>query len=218
MTETSPRYDHVSRNIGAAAEAVLEARGDNRKLKRAFEDSPIPMVMVDGGRRYTEVNRSARLWFRVSREEMRAFAIDDLEPAPSPEIIQQAWTRLHASGCVAGRCPVFGRDGSRHEVVYYAIAGIRSGLHLIAFAPANWPEHEFAKVENGGSDSPVSLTPRELELLGLAADGLSGPDLARELFVSPATVRTHFENIHDKLEVRTRAAAVAKAMRLGLIE
>jgi ATP/maltotriose-dependent transcriptional regulator MalT len=149
---------------------------------------------------------------------MRSFAIDDLEPAPSDEVIQQAWSRLHASGCVAGHCPVFGRDGSRHDLVYYALADLKPGLHLIAFAPANWPEQEFEAVENGHSDPPVSLTPRETELLSLAADGLSGPDLARELIVSPATVRTHFENIHEKLEVRTRAAAVAKAMRYGLIK
>ena len=55
-------------------------------------------------------------------------------------------------------------------------------------------------------------------MLALAADGRSGPDLARELVLSPGTVNTHFKNIYAKLDVRTRAAAVAKAMRLGLID
>jgi DNA-binding CsgD family transcriptional regulator len=206
----------VSQNIGAAAEVVLEARGDHHRLMRTFEDSHVPMVMVDGERRYVEVNHVARLWFRVSLEEMRSFAIDDLAPAPSDEVIQQAWAGLHAAGCIAGRCTVYGADGSQLEVVYYALAQVLPERHLIAFAPANWPE--FAAVEIRGPDAAVSLTPRERELLALAADGLSGPDLARELFVSPATVRTHFENIHEKLQVRTRAAAVAKAMRLGMIE
>jgi ATP/maltotriose-dependent transcriptional regulator MalT len=62
-----------------------------------------------------------------------------------------------------------------------------------------------------------TLTPRELEVLELAADGYSGPMIAHDLVISPTMVRTHFEHIYAKLDVRDRAAAVAKAMRLGLI-
>jgi DNA-binding NarL/FixJ family response regulator len=40
------------------------------------------------------------------------------------------------------------------------------------------------------------LTPREIEVLALAAEGLSGPDLAETLALSSATVNTHFKNIH----------------------
>jgi ATP/maltotriose-dependent transcriptional regulator MalT len=64
----------------------------------------------------------------------------------------------------------------------------------------------------------VRLTPRELEVLALAAYGLSGRELADELVVSPATIKTHLDNVYAKLGVRNRAGAVAKAMRLGLIE
>jgi DNA-binding CsgD family transcriptional regulator len=62
------------------------------------------------------------------------------------------------------------------------------------------------------------LTPRELEILNLVAEGNSGPEIAELLVVSPATVRTHFEHIRGKLGVPSRAAAVATAMRRGLIE
>jgi ATP/maltotriose-dependent transcriptional regulator MalT len=68
-----------------------------------------------------------------------------------------------------------------------------------------------------GPELAAPLTPRELEVLDLAATGCNGPMIAAELVVSAATVRTHFEHIYEKLEVRDRAAAVAKAMRLGLI-
>lgn len=61
------------------------------------------------------------------------------------------------------------------------------------------------------------LTPREIEVLVLTAEGLSGPEVAAELVLSPSTVNTHFKNIYAKLGVRTRAAAVAKAMRVGAI-
>jgi DNA-binding NarL/FixJ family response regulator len=68
-----------------------------------------------------------------------------------------------------------------------------------------------------GSQPAKPLTPRELELLQLAADGFCGPMIADELVLSRATVRTHFESIYRKLDVHDRAGAVGKAMRLGLI-
>jgi DNA-binding CsgD family transcriptional regulator len=66
--------------------------------------------------------------------------------------------------------------------------------------------------------SDVSLTAREIEVLLLAADGHSGPELAQQLSLSPATVNAHFKHIYTKLDVRNRAGAVAKAMRLGVID
>ena len=218
MTEPPVRSDHVSRIIGAAAEAVLDARDDAARLKRTFEESRVPMVMVDGRRRYVEVNRSAQLWFRLSLDEMRTFAIGDLTPAPRDGSMERAWERLLDVGSVAGRYPVDGRDGSRVEVVWYGLAHILPGLHLIAFGPADWPADEFGEIEHGSAVPHAPLTPREIEVLALAAHGLRGPDLAQTLVLSPATVNTHFKNIHAKLRVRTRAAAVAKAMRLGLID
>jgi len=61
------------------------------------------------------------------------------------------------------------------------------------------------------------LTPRELEILQLAAQGLSGPAIAARLSVSPSTVKTHFANIYGKLSVSDRASAVAHAMRGGFL-
>jgi DNA-binding NarL/FixJ family response regulator len=47
-----------------------------------------------------------------------------------------------------------------------------------------------------GCGPPRPLTPREIEVLALAAEGLSGPDLAETLALGPATVNTHFTNMH----------------------
>jgi DNA-binding CsgD family transcriptional regulator len=217
MSESTVRSDRVPRAVGAAAEAVLGARGQVRRLKRIFEQSHVPMVMVDGRRRYVEVNRPARLAFRISLDEMRMYGIEDLTPPHMLRVMEHAWARLVETGCVAGRYQVAGPDGSRLDIVYCGLAQAVPGLHLIAFAPADWPEGELEASEDDGPDPSASLTPRELEVLSLAADGLSGPELARELSVSPATVNTHFKNMYEKLEARNRAAAVAKAMRLGLI-
>lgn len=68
-----------------------------------------------------------------------------------------------------------------------------------------------------GQISPPALTPREAQVLQLAAHGSSGRRIAEQLVVSPATVKTHFENIYAKLGVSDRASAVATALRLGFI-
>jgi two-component system nitrate/nitrite response regulator NarL len=67
-------------------------------------------------------------------------------------------------------------------------------------------------------DERPELTSRERDVLRLTAEGRSAPDVARELYVSPLTVKTHLRNLYEKLGVSERAAAVAEAMRRGLIE
>jgi two-component system, NarL family, nitrate/nitrite response regulator NarL len=64
----------------------------------------------------------------------------------------------------------------------------------------------------------LSLSARESEVLALIADGLSAPDIAGRLHLSPATVKGHLQSLYEKLGVSERAAAVAEAMRRGLLE
>ncbi|HEY0346306.1 MAG TPA: response regulator transcription factor [Solirubrobacteraceae bacterium] len=67
-------------------------------------------------------------------------------------------------------------------------------------------------------ESRPALSQREHEILERTANGLSAPDIARDLQISTATVKTHLRNIYEKLGVSERAAAVAEAMRRGLLE
>jgi DNA-binding NarL/FixJ family response regulator len=62
------------------------------------------------------------------------------------------------------------------------------------------------------------LTARELEILKLIADGMSNPEIAAELSITPSTVKTHVAHLLAKLEARDRAHAVARALRDGRIE
>jgi two-component system, NarL family, nitrate/nitrite response regulator NarL len=62
------------------------------------------------------------------------------------------------------------------------------------------------------------LSPREQEVLRLIAEGSSAPEIARQLHLSPSTVKTHLQSLYEKLGVSDRAAAVASAMRAGLLE
>jgi two-component system, NarL family, nitrate/nitrite response regulator NarL len=67
------------------------------------------------------------------------------------------------------------------------------------------------------SDMPA-LTPREQEILHLIAAGKSLPEIAKDLYVGLTTVKTHVQHLYEKLGVSDRAAAVATAMRRGLLE
>ena len=63
-----------------------------------------------------------------------------------------------------------------------------------------------------------ALSEREHQVLRGFARGLSIPQVASELYISPSTVKTHTQRLYEKLGVSDRAAAVAEAMRRGLLE
>jgi len=63
----------------------------------------------------------------------------------------------------------------------------------------------------------LAITKRELEILGLIAQGLSNREIAERLFVSENTVKTHSSRLFDKLNARRRTQAVQRGKELGLI-
>jgi DNA-binding NarL/FixJ family response regulator len=93
------------------------------------------------------------------------------------------------------------------------LAGIRSVTRgEVALAPS------IAAMLVGRLKTPaVTLSPRETEVLGLVAQGLSNPAIAKRLFLGEATVKTHLLHAFEKLQVGDRTRAVTKAMELGLL-
>jgi len=91
-------------------------------------------------------------------------------------------------------------DEARAEAVRVADA--------IQAALGSTPDHDMGQ---------HGLSPRELDVLRLVADGHSDREVAETLFVGPATVRTHLTSIFGKLGVGSRTAAVAAARRLGIL-
>jgi two-component system, NarL family, response regulator LiaR len=72
-------------------------------------------------------------------------------------------------------------------------------------------------VLNASLVSELELSKRELEILALLAQGHSNQEIAEKLFVSLSTVKTHIQNLFEKLDVKRRTQAAEKAKRLNLI-
>ncbi len=64
----------------------------------------------------------------------------------------------------------------------------------------------------------IALSKREKEILQLAAAGCTNKEIARRCFLTEATVKTHFRNIFDKIDVNNRTAAVVQAKSKGLLD
>lgn len=64
----------------------------------------------------------------------------------------------------------------------------------------------------------TKLTRTQRAVLRLIAEGAETPEIARELGMAPATVKTHVQGVMDRLDVHTRAAAVAVGMRTGELD
>ncbi|MGH2989673.1 MAG: helix-turn-helix domain-containing protein, partial [Solirubrobacterales bacterium] len=76
-----------------------------------------------------------------------------------------------------------------------------------------------ASARDDGSRPPLpELTPREREVLGLLAEGLTNRQIAGDLVVSEHTIHRHVTNILRKLELPSRTAAAAHAVRAGLLD
>jgi DNA-binding NarL/FixJ family response regulator len=69
-----------------------------------------------------------------------------------------------------------------------------------------------------GAKPPGRLSPREHQVLQMIADGSENKQVARELGISEATVKTYVRGIFERLDVSSRAEAVAVGLRLGFIE
>lgn len=111
------------------------------------------------------------------------------------------------------------KDVSPEQLVD-AVRMVRSGDALLAPSITRRLVERFASVPSAPAAAPSDLselTPRELEVLQLLARGLSNAELAAELVLSEATVKTHVARILRKLGLRDRVQAVVLAYQTGLV-
>ncbi|HCT76127.1 MAG TPA: DNA-binding response regulator [Micromonosporaceae bacterium] len=100
-------------------------------------------------------------------------------------------------------------DSSRDDLLHAIRAAARGETVLAPSVAGKLWQHRHRP--------PVSLSPREIEVLQLVAKGLSNADIGASLHVSEATVKTHLLRAFAKLDVSDRTAAVTTAMSLGIL-
>jgi DNA-binding CsgD family transcriptional regulator len=214
--ETSPRS---TTSVRLAMEDIRATQGRARQFWHVFENSRVPMTMADNNRQHLAANTPTRLLFRLSEAQILERRIDDLTPPHRLAHLYERWDALMTRGSVAGPYEAVFPDGGELRIVYCALANALPGQHLIVFAPADWPVS--ALVDHAGEPAePLtrSLTRREREVLSLIAAGADRQEIADELTISVATVRTHVRNVLRKLGARNRAHAIALAVQHGLIQ
>jgi DNA-binding NarL/FixJ family response regulator len=109
----------------------------------------------------------------------------------------------------SGASAFVGKDAPAHEVVAAARHAAVSPNMIIA--PG------LAEAIKRRPQAPPPLSPRELEVLELLVDGFAIRQMARRLFISESTAKTHVASIYQKLGVGNRAQAVVTAFSLGLV-
>jgi DNA-binding NarL/FixJ family response regulator len=106
------------------------------------------------------------------------------------------------------------------EHLVAAVQLVRSGDALLSPSITRRLVERFAGHQPAARELSAdvsALTPRELEVLGLIARGMSNHELATELTLSEATVKTHVARILAKLQLRDRVQAVVLAYEIGLV-
>ena len=76
---------------------------------------------------------------------------------------------------------------------------------------------ELSKADGLSSANTEPLSDRELEVLGLVAEGLSNREVAERLYLAPTTVRDHLQSLMRKMDVRSRTGAAVAGLRMGLL-
>lgn len=117
--------------------------------------------------------------------------------------------------CIAaGASGFLSKEADRDEICDAVAAAARGEVRL----PVDVQAHLVRQIQLGAGARSPRLTVREIEVLSMIAEGLSAPEIAENLKLSTATVKSHLQSLYEKLQVSERAAAVAAAMRQGLLE
>jgi PAS domain S-box-containing protein len=183
-----------------------------------FEQSRVPMALVDRDRRYVDINDAGLELFSYRREDV----IGQLagRTGVNDEGADQQWRRLLRTNELYGERTVLHPSGTPMRVGYAAHATTVNGqwLALVTTLSAHF---EPDGVELVGTTPRVgtrraeehrpaaALTAREREVVRRVALGASTRQIAADLYLSPATVRSHVRNAMVKTKSHTRAQLVA---------
>jgi DNA-binding CsgD family transcriptional regulator len=164
------------------------------------------MLILDDEAIYTDANEALCRAIDRTRDQVVGQRLGFLSSPERRGAAQQLWASLLEERRLIVGWEVPQPDGTTVGVEIVATADVpEPGRHLTVCLPPSRPRVEGR------------LSPRELEVTGLLARGLSGEQIAGRLFLSPETVRTHIRNAMERMHAHTRAQLVALALEGELI-
>jgi len=180
------------------------------------------MMLADDERNYLEVNAAACELIGMSREEILELKVEDLTAPELRERAPEMFAAFLEEGTQAGPFKLVRTDGEEVEILYSATANILPGVHLTVMMTPEHEEPETDLTHSEGDHGTPELTAREREVLTMLALGENNQTIAKELHLSPETVRNYTRSARAKLGARSRSHAIAIAVMhdqldLGLI-
>jgi two-component system nitrate/nitrite response regulator NarL len=199
-----PLYrEAVSRAIKLRPDLELVAQAsDGREALRAIGAEQPDVAVIDGA---LDGLSGEQVLNAIGRDGLGTRVVL-IAAEPDPELVYAAIAR-GAAGYLT--------QGADARELCDAIAAVGRGTTVLASELQNGIAGEIRL--RAVHERPF-LSDREREVLKLVAEGLSAPEIGRRIHLSTATVKTHLAHVYEKLGVAERAAAVAAAMRRGLVE
>jgi two-component system nitrate/nitrite response regulator NarL len=194
-------------------------------IVRAIKDRPDLELLGEAGDGREALEEVRRLGPEVAVLDIRMPGIDGTqvlaamrrEELPTEVLFLSAFMEpeLAYKTVAAGAKGYLSKEASRQEVCEAIVTIARGGTALAAQAQAGLAAQIQERERSGG---PPQLTAREQEVLRLVSQGYSAPDIGKQIHLSTTTVKSHLHSLYEKLGVSDRAAAVAEAMRRGMLE
>jgi PAS domain S-box-containing protein len=216
----------VVRNLDAERRAEFALRESEQRFRGAFDAAPVGMGLgsIDG--RWLKVNRSLCEIVGYTAEELLTMCFQEITHPDDLEPDVALGRRM-----LAGEFPSYQmekryiRKDGRTVWIHLSVSLVRDADGTPAYSVAQVLDisermrAELAKTAaNARAATLPALSPRERQVLILLADGQTSGETAVSLGIGEETVQTHVRRAMAKLSVRTRTAAVATALRLGLLD
>jgi PAS domain S-box-containing protein len=184
----------------------------------AFNLSTNPMILLGRDRALVEVNGAFLEAFGYSRARALGRKLDMFIAEDSRRQMKKDWSELLRTGRLNGERELVRGDGRHVRVQVAAHREIVTDRDLILGVLLELDGRPMRCGKGPVGASAAALTPREREVVTLVALGGRRREIAGQLFISEATVKTHLRNAMHKLDVHSQAQLVAVALTQGLIE
>jgi PAS domain S-box-containing protein len=184
-------------------------------FRAAFRDSRNAMVLVGEDRRVVDVNGAFLQLLGHPRLDVAGRPIWEFV-AGGPLMKPREWAAALARRRFTGEAEMLRADGSTVHVQWGATTEVITGRSLVVVAALSVSARASGIREAAQPARPNAvLSARQREIVRLVALGRTGPEIADELQITHHTVRTHLRNSMSRMDARSRAHLVAKALAEG---